>query len=127
MASLGKPDKKNPFINPPNQQLQFPPWPNTTTSASSNYSVSIGDTNFPVGTINPQYNIGSGWITGTSTPQVKVVTKQDAINIINAHINALAQKANRLARLREFFQSLNSNQQDLIKDFWETVKKELQS
>ena len=133
-------NKKNPFLGPPTQPPQLLPWPNAVlstwpiavASASTDSPVMMGNsTDWSIGTItnNPQYNpIGSGWISGaTQPPQLKIVTKEDAINLINAHINMLAQKANRLARLREFFQSLNSNQQDLIKDFWETVKKELQS
>ena len=118
MASPGKPSKNNPFLNPLNQP-NFPSWTQTTGSTNNDFSISIGDSS--------DWSIGSGYVMGTNPqPTVKLVTKEDAINLINAHINALAQKANRLARLREFFQSLNSNQQDLIKDFWETIKKELE-
>ena len=125
MASPGKPSKNNPFLNPLNQP-NFPSWTHTTASTNNDFSISIGDSSDPSWTVGS--NIESVYVTGTNPqPTVKLVTKEDAINLINAHINALAQKANRLARLREFFQSLNSNQQDLIKDFWETIKKELQS
>ena len=62
------------------------------------------------------------WSAGKS---VEVNDKEMAIGLINARINDLAQKAARLARLREFFETMNSKQNDIIKGFWETVKKEL--
>lgn len=62
------------------------------------------------------------WIGRTN---VEVKTKDQIVGLINARINDYAQKAARLARLREFFESLTSKQEDIVKDFWETVKKEL--
>ena len=76
-------------------------------------------------------NTGGAFYTSTITPvwtaakSVEVNNKEMAIGLINARINDLAQKAARLARLREFFETMNSKQNDIIKGFWETVKKEL--
>lgn len=108
----------------PTKDLTFP----------STDSISLKD-------FNDATNFGSGYymsptpITGTAAYAVpgyfnrgvepEILTKEDAISRINIKINELATQANRLARLREFFKSLNSHQQDIVKDFWEVIKKEI--
>lgn len=78
----------------------------------TNGSYTIGATSGPVPTVWPQRNM-------------EIKDKEQVIALINARIATLAQKAARLARLREFFENMTSKQEDVVKDFWETVKKEL--
>ena len=71
---------------------------------------------------------GATWVPTPSwapAANIKVENKEQAIAMINIRIADLAKKAARLARLREFFETMSSNQNDIIKEFWETVKKEL--
>ena len=88
-------------------------------------------TNEPVfDPLNRQYYVSNGWTTNVTSSwvpaaNVKVENKEQVVALINARIADLAQKAARLSRLREFFETMSSNQNEIIREFWETVKKEL--
>ena len=106
-------------------EFQFPLWIGNDIDDTPITTVTMDSACFPTTTPDPlnQYTSWTG--SGSNYKFKEPSNKDEAISMINIKINALATQANRLAKLREFFKSLNSNQQDLIKEFWETVKKEL--